>query len=169
MGTGKTTLGRALAKEMDLSFCDLDQYISQRYMRTIPQLFATLGESGFREIESRLLREVGEFENVVISSGGSTPLFNDNMDYMCCQGHTIWLDTSVNVLFRRLKVARLSRPLIASKNDEELLTYIQDELVRRNPYYARAEYHISGDCLESPKQISDAVCKVRELPGLTIS
>lgn len=168
MGTGKTTLGRALAKSTGLSFCDLDQYISQRYMKTIPQLFAAFGESGFREIESRLLRESGEFENVVIPCGGSTPLFNDNMDYMNKQGHTIWLDTSVPVLFRRLKVARASRPLIASKNDEELLQYIQDELVRRNPYYARAEYRISGDCLESPEQISNAVNTVLGLPGLTI-
>lgn len=166
MGTGKTTLGRALSLESGLTFCDLDQYIEQRFMKSIRALFAEFGEPRFREIESRLLHEVGEFEDVVISCGGSTPLFADNMEYMNSQGDTIWLETPENVLFRRLKVARHARPLIAEKNDEELLQYIRSEQERRNPYYAKARYRYSGELLESVEQVAESVAGVRALLGL---
>ena len=66
MGAGKTTLGKALAKDLGVSFIDLDQYIERRFMKTVSQIFATKGEQGFREIESRLLREAGEFDDVIV-------------------------------------------------------------------------------------------------------
>lgn len=163
MGTGKTTLGRALALELNVSFCDLDQYIEQRYMKSIRQIFSEKGEEEFRRIEARLLREAGEFENVIVSCGGSTPLFYGNMDYMKMQGLTVWLDTSVPVLFRRLSVAKMARPLIASKNDGELLDFIRQENERRAPYYAQAQYRYSGDRLESVEQIAESVAGVRKL------
>ena len=166
MGTGKTTLGRALALDMNLSFCDLDQYIEQRYMKRIGQIFQEYGEAGFRRIESRLLREVGEFEDTVVSCGGATPLFDGNIDYMNAQGQTIWIETSEPVLFRRLKVAKMARPLIAGKTDEELRQYIADELARRSPVYEKAGYRYSGDRLESVEQVSESVRGVRALLGL---
>lgn len=166
MGTGKTTLGRALALSTGLSFCDLDQYIEQRYMKNVRTIFQEQGEAGFRRIESRLLREVGEFEDIIISCGGSTPLFDDNMSYMNAQGTTIWLESSVDVLFRRLKVARMSRPLIAAMNDDELLHYIQNELDRRAPFYALSSLRYSGDRLESVEQVAESVAGVRRLLGI---
>lgn len=166
MGTGKTTLGRALALELNVSFCDLDQYIEQRYMKSIRQIFSEKGEDEFRRIEAGLLREAGEFEDVIISCGGSTPLFHGNMDYMKMKGLTVWLDSSESVLFRRLRVARMARPLIASKNDEELLDYIRKESERRAPYYAQAQYRYSGDRLESVEQIAESVAGVRKLLDL---
>ena len=82
MGAGKTTLGRALSNELKLSFCDLDLYIEQRFRKSVSEIFAQKGEQTFREIEKAMLHEVGEFEDIVISCGGSTPLFFDNMDYI---------------------------------------------------------------------------------------
>lgn len=166
MGTGKTTLGRALARDLDIQFCDLDQYIEQRYMKSVSQLFSQFGEEKFRKIESSLLREAGEFENVIISCGGSTPLWYDNMEYMNAQGATIFMDTSIPVLFSRLAVARIARPLIASKNDEELMAYIESELERRRPGYEKAQYRYSGDRLESREQIADSVAGVRCMLGI---
>lgn len=166
MGTGKTTLGRALAADLDISFCDLDQYIEQRYMKSVSMLFKEVGEAGFHQIESRLLREVGEFEDVVISCGGATPLFNDNMEYMNSCGATVWLDSSVEVLFRRLKVARMSRPLISDKSDEELSRYISGELSRRSPFYEKAAYRYCGDRLESVSQVAESVAGVRKILGI---
>ena len=163
MGTGKTTLGRALALNMGLSFCDLDQYIEQRYMKSVSRIFSESGQDEFRRIEARLLREVGEFEDVVISCGGSTPLFFDNMDYMNSCGTTVWVDSSVPALYRRLKIARQARPLIASMDDDQLLAYIRAELARREPYYRKAGYHYSGDRLESVGQIAESVAGLREL------
>ena len=82
MGAGKTTVGRALAKELGLEFYDLDWYIENRRRKKIPQIFDEEGEEGFRRIEYNMLHEVAEFENIVLSCGGGTPCFFDNIDYM---------------------------------------------------------------------------------------
>ena len=82
MGSGKTTLGKAFARAMQLQFIDLDWYIEERFHKTVQELFAERGENGFREIERNMLHEVGDFEDVLIAAGGGTPCFFDNMDYM---------------------------------------------------------------------------------------
>ena len=166
MGAGKTTLGKALAAHLGVSFIDLDQYIESRYMKSVSQIFATRGEQGFREIESRLLREVGEFDNVIVSCGGSTPLIGDNMDYMLSQGQTVYLKCSNETLLSRLKTARSQRPLIASKTDDELALFIESETKRREPGYLRAQYICPGDRLESRDQISDTIEYIENLLNL---
>jgi shikimate kinase len=166
MGAGKTTLGKALAAHLGVSFIDLDQYIESRFMKSVSQIFATRGEQGFREIESRLLREVGEFDNVIVSCGGSTPLIGDNMDYMLSQGQTVYLKCSNETLLSRLKTARSQRPLIASKTDDELAAFIESETKRREPGYLRAEFICPGDRLESRDQISDTVSYLKQLLDL---
>ena len=80
MGAGKTTVGKALAKALGLPFYDLDWYIETRMRRTVKQIFDESGEEGFRRIEHNMLHEVAEFENVVVSCGGGTPCFYDNID-----------------------------------------------------------------------------------------
>jgi shikimate kinase len=166
MGAGKTTLGKALAKDLGISFIDLDQYIERRYMKSVSQIFATRGEQGFREIESRMLREVGEFDDVIVSCGGSTPLIGDNMDFMLEHGQTVYLKCDNDTLLRRLKVARSQRPLIASKTDDELAAFIESETKRREPGYLKAEFICPGDRLESRDQISDTVTYLKQLLDL---
>ena len=82
MGAGKTTIGKVLSKMVGLTFIDLDYYIEGRFRKTVSQLFAERGEEGFRTIEHNLLHEVAEFEDVLISTGGGTPCFFDNMAFM---------------------------------------------------------------------------------------
>ena len=166
MGAGKTTLGKALAKDLGVSFIDLDQYIEARYMKSVSQIFATRGEQGFREIESRMLREVGEFDNVIVSCGGSTPLIGDNMEYMLSHGQTVYLKCNNDTLVRRLKVARSQRPLIASKTDQELEAFIESETARREPGYLKAEFICPGDRLESRGQISETIEYIENLLDL---
>ena len=163
MGAGKTTLGKALAKDLGVAFIDLDQYIESRFMKSVTQIFASRGEQGFREIESRLLREVGEFDDVIVSCGGSTPLIGDNMEYMLQHGQTVYLKCNNDTLLRRLKAARSQRPLIASKNDQELALFIESETARREPGYLKAEYICPGDRLESRDQISETVDYIEQL------
>jgi shikimate kinase len=153
MGAGKTTTGKRLAKELNLSFIDLDGFIEQRYHKTIVQLFDELGESGFREIEKKMLHEVTEFENVVVAAGGGTPCFSDNMEFMNLLGTTVYLQLSLHQLFLRLKQARSARPLVRNKSDEELLVYISNMLKIREPFYRQAQI-IVGD----EKLMSNDVC-----------
>ena len=166
MGAGKTTLGKAFARAMGLTFVDLDWYIEERYHKTIRQIFEERGEDGFRELEKRMLHETGEFEDVVISVGGGTPCFFDNMDYMNSVGQTVFLDVDVKVLFRRLKVAKQQRPLLANKTDEELMTFIVEALQKRLPFYTRAKYVFNGERLEDRRQIQQSVERLKELLNL---
>ena len=166
MGAGKTTLGKALARALGVPFIDLDWYIEERFHKSIPQLFAERGEEGFRTLERNMLHEAGEFEDVVISTGGGTPCFFDNMDYMNAQGATVFLDVPTDVLFRRLQGATQQRPILQGKTDDELRTFIGQALVGRLPHYTRARYRLDGSRLESRAQIAESVGRLRELLGI---
>ena len=163
MGAGKTTLGKVLARETGLQFFDLDSYIEDRFHKKVPQIFAEKGEEAFRDIERRMLHEVAEFEDVVISCGGGTPCFFDNMDYMNQAGESVFLDVDVKVLFRRLKVAKQQRPLLAEKTDEELMNFIVEALQKRLPYYTQAKHVFNGEQLEDRHQIQQSVERLKEL------
>ena len=163
MGAGKTTLGKAFAREMGLTFVDLDWYIEERFHKSIRQLFTERGEDGFRELEKRMLHEAAEFEDVVISTGGGTPCFLDNMEYMNTMGDTIFLDVDIKVLFRRLKVAKQQRPLLVQKTDEELMAFIAENLQKRLPFYTKAKHVFNGENLEDRHQIKESVERLKEL------
>lgn len=157
MAAGKTTLGKALARDLGLQFVDLDHYIEGRYHCSVSQLFAERGEEAFREIERNMLHEVAEFEDVVISTGGGTPCFFDNIDYMNRQGTTVFLEASVDVIFTRLTIARTQRPLVAGKSPDELRTYIRQMLDLRLPYYTQAAHTFCADQLENIHQVNRSV------------
>ncbi|EGJ99567.1 shikimate kinase [Dysgonomonas gadei] len=139
MGAGKTTAGKELAKVLELEFIDLDHFIQARYQKTVSQLFQDVGEGEFRKIESSVLKEVGEFENVVISTGGGTPCFFDNMEYMNKAGTTVYLNAAPEALAARLNTCKEKRPLIKDKNEEELFAFVVESLEKRNPYYTQAQ------------------------------
>ena len=157
MAAGKTTLGKALARNLGLQFIDLDHYIENRYRCTVSQLFAEKGEEAFRQIERNMLHEVAEFEDVVISTGGGTPCFFDNMEYMNTKGLTVFLEAAVDVIHTRLTIARIQRPLVKGKSAEELRRYITDMLSQRHPYYSRAQRTFCADHLEDTRQVEASV------------
>lgn len=163
MGAGKTTLGKAFSRELGLTFIDLDWYIEERFHKTVQQLFSERGEQGFRELEQKMLHEVAEFEDVVISAGGGTPCFFDNMDYMNACGDTVFLQVEPEVLFHRLKVAKQQRPLLANKSDEELMNFICEALQKRHPFYSQAKFLFRADELEDKSQIQVSVDSLRKL------
>ena len=163
MGAGKTTLGKAFSRELGLTFIDLDWYIEERFHKTVQQLFSERGEQGFRELEQKMLHEVAEFEDVVISAGGGTPCFFDNMDYMNACGDTVFLQVEPEVLFHRLKVAKQQRPLLANKSDEELMNFICEALQKRHPFYSQAKFLFRADELEDKSQTQASVDSLRKL------
>ncbi|NLI36780.1 MAG: shikimate kinase [Bacteroidales bacterium] len=167
MGAGKTTLGKAFARVMKLSFVDLDWYIEERFHKTISQLFAERGEAAFRELERNALHEVGEFEDVIIATGGGTPCFCGNMDYMNTRGETVFLNVNQSVLFVRLKIASMNRPMIKGKSDEELRAFIMSSLEKRLPIYNQAKYVFDGSRLETKTQVVESVCRLQQLLNIT--
>lgn len=163
MGAGKTTIGRALAKELGLDFYDLDWYIENRRRKKIPQIFEELGEEGFRKIEYNMLHEVAEFEDVIISCGGGTPCFFDNIDYMNQQAQVVYLHCTPEVLHGHLLMGRVERPLIKGKSPEELITFIKEQLATREQYYTKARYTLDVTLMDNFEKIKITVEKLREL------
>lgn len=148
---------------MGLTFYDLDEYIEDRFHRTIPQIFAESGESGFRDLERRMLHEVAEFEDVIISCGGGTPCFFDNMDYMNTCGETVFLNASPEALKAHLLMGKTQRPLIQGKSPEELLDFIKDSLQKRLPYYKKAKHTLSIDVINTNEDITHYVNQIIEI------
>lgn len=157
MGSGKTTLGKALAARTGMEFIDLDHYIEARFHANVRDIFATRGEEGFRDIERRMLDEVSGFEDVIVACGGGTPCFFDNMEVMNRRGTTVLLDASIDTLHRRLLHGRAARPLIAGLSDGELREFIISALAARMPHYGRASVRFASDLLEDRGQIDATV------------
>lgn len=166
MGSGKTTVGRQLAMALGVSFYDLDWYIEIRYRRSVSQIFREDGEEHFRQLEYNMLHEVAEFEDVVLSCGGGTPCYFDNMQYMNSLGETVYLKASPEVLAAHLKMARVERPLIKNKSGEELLTYIRESLSEREPFYMQAKHVINVDLLDNFEKIAITIDLLRRELGV---
>lgn len=149
MGSGKTTVGKQLARKLNLQFIDMDMFIENRYRKSVSAIFEEKGEAAFREIERRALLELLDFENVVISTGGGTPCFFDNMDLMNQSGITVYLKVSIDELAERLKTKKQKRPLIKDKDSEEMKNYISVNLEKREQFYNRATFTFESDGLFS--------------------
>ncbi|HOA46372.1 MAG TPA: shikimate kinase [Paludibacteraceae bacterium] len=145
MGSGKTSTGKRLAKELKMQHVDLDTFIESRYCKSIQQLFTEKGETEFREIERKALCEVVEYENTVVSTGGGAACFFDNMRLMNEKGLTVFLDSSVETLTNRLKKAKVPRPLLQGKTNEDLRDYIATLLEKRRPFYTAAQLTVTTD------------------------
>lgn len=163
MGAGKTTVGKALAKELNLTFYDLDWYIENRRRKTVSEIFAEQGEAAFRKIEHNMLHEVAEFEDVIISCGGGTPCFFDNIDYMNEQGQVVYLKASPEVLYKHLMMGKGDRPLLKGKSEEELISFIREQLEKREPYYSKARYTVDVSLMDNYDKIKITIEKLREL------
>lgn len=155
MGAGKTTLGKALARRMELSYIDTDHFIENRYRKKVSEIFASEGEEQFRDIEHRVLLEISEFENVIVSTGGGLPCFNNNMTIMNKTGTTIYLDVSVEELAARLEVSKNVRPVLKNRSGSELVVFIKENLDRRRSFYEQAEIRFNAElmCTDSDVEV----------------
>ena len=163
MGSGKTTVGKALSKEMNMFFYDLDWYIESRMHKSVKQIFDERGEDGFRQIEYNMLHEVAEFENVIISCGGGTACVFDNIDYMNAQGETVYLKATPEVLYGHLKMGKTVRPLLLNKTADEVQVFIREQLEKREPFYSKAKHTLDVSLMDNYEKIKISVQRLREL------
>lgn len=163
MGAGKTTIGKALSKRIDKPFYDLDCYIEGRMHKTVKQLFDEKGEDGFRKIEYNMLHEVAEFEDIILSCGGGTPCFFNNIDYMNNCGNTLYLKATPDVLYKHLQMGKTVRPLLLNKSEEETLLFIKKQLKEREVFYQQAKYTLDISLMDSLEKVNKSVQQVCNL------
>jgi shikimate kinase len=144
MGSGKSTLGRSLARKLGWSFTDMDKMIVQQEGKTIPDIFSVYGEVRFRNIESEILRTLSSRTNIVISTGGGVPCTGENMNFMLNTGLTVYLKMSAGQLNQRLSDSSGERPLLKGLTGDKLLEYIEIKLAEREKSYNRAEIIVDG-------------------------
>ena len=154
MGCGKTTLGEVLARQMGLQYVDLDEYIEDLQGMTVVEIFNTLGENRFRELETEALCEVAAMTDVVVGCGGGTPCYGDNMALMNQAGITVWLTTSPERITARLLLPeqKCKRPKINTLHPDDVLSLVRQELQVRSPFYSQAQLHFDSTDIETAEE-----------------
>lgn len=144
MGSGKTTWGRKLANKTGATFIDLDEYIAAEIGLSIPDYFERHGEASFRKLESQTLKSLSFTGFTIVSTGGGTPCFFDNMSWMNKTGTTIYFQLPPKALWDRLMKSNIaSRPALQGLSGEQLLEHIANKLAEREPYYKQAAYTVN--------------------------
>jgi shikimate kinase len=149
MASGKSSVGKILANKLNYEFIDLDDYIEKDEKITVAHIFKSKGELYFRKLETKYLKIILDSKNgVVLSLGGGTPCYGNNMDLVLNDSNSksVYLKTGIPTLVGRLKNEKSKRPLIAHLESDELLTeFIGKHLFERNQFYGLAETKISTD------------------------
>jgi shikimate kinase len=141
MGSGKSHVGIKLADFLYCPFTDLDQQIEGYSKKSIRRIFAEEGEAWFRLLERRALHNITYKTPGIIATGGGTPCFFDNIEWMNNRGIVIFLDTSEEVLLQRLWKGRTKRPLLNGFSPENLQDFIHQKMKERRPFYEKASVH----------------------------
>ena len=146
MGSGKSTVAKELARELNLPFLDLDDYIIEKEKKSIKEIFETKGEIYFRLQESKYLKEVIEKEvDTILALGGGTPCYGQNMELIKKTAKSFYLKGSISTICQRLRSEKQQRPLIASLNDEQLTEFVAKHLFERRNFYDQADQTITID------------------------
>jgi shikimate kinase len=162
MGSGKSTIAKALALEMGVNAKDLDKQIEAHVGLSISEIFEQKGELFFRKKEHQVLeKEITSDANVVLALGGGTPCYSNNMDLISSQENvrSIYLKASISSLTQRVLADTSERPLIKGINAEDIPEFIGKHLFERMPFYERADLIVSVD----GKSVQQVVSEIRNL------
>ena len=159
MGAGKSAVGRPLAEALGYRFLDADDALEQIAGRSIPEIFATDGEAGFRELETAVLGQIASWHSLVVATGGGVVTRPENWGHMR-QGVVVWLDAPASLLLQRLRSDPTPRPLLQADDPGARLGEL---LAQRQPIYAQADLrvHQAGD---GPAQVARQV--LADLPAI---
>lgn len=152
MGTGKSVVGKHLAKQLSMKFISTDNIIEEKQKQPINDIFSKSGEPYFREIEKGIIKEVSGLENVVIAAGGGAVLDEENMINLRKKGIIICLNATPEAIYERTKKYK-TRPLL---NVKDPIAKIKELLIYRAPFYAKADYQIDT----SKKSISEVITEI---------
>lgn len=142
MGSGKTTVGRQLAKALEMKFIDIDKIIEAREGKSIPEIFAEKGESYFRWLENKIVEEESYDNNVVISTGGGVIIDNSNIISLKKTSFVVYLDCTIECIYKRVR-RRKNRPLL---NVEDMFKTIKGLHEKRETLYRiSCDYSVSID------------------------
>ena len=156
MGSGKSTVGKALAEKLSMEFIDTDAVIEERENTSINSIFENSGEESFRNMETALLKEfVNKKYNTVISTGGGMVLRSENISLMKKLGRVIYLKADAEEIYERVK-SDTKRPLLKGDDCNEIKNRISDMIFRRTPYYETA----SDLTVDVTKKDVDAILEV---------
>ena len=144
MGSGKSSIGKKVATRLGYTFFDLDQVIEKDQNASVSDIFNEKGEKIFRSLERLALHQTFSMNNVVISTGGGTPVFFDNMHLMNSNGLVIFLKADADFLVSRLTHKQNQRPLLASLSPEEMKQFVKEQVAARSPFYQKAAMHIEA-------------------------
>lgn len=158
MGSGKSTVGKVLARELEIDFIDFDDYIEAKESQSIPDIFKAKGEVYFRKKETFYLDELLDKKpNAVISLGGGTPCFGTNMETITASSPDVfYLKLSVDTLLNRLRPEKANRPLIKDIADEDLSDFIRKHLFERNYYYLKSPHIVNVD-EQTPEELASEI------------
>ena len=149
MGSGKSYWAEKLKKKLNVSAYDLDSLVEMMEEKSVAEIFEEDGEEYFRKAEGKMLRLFAEKKQYILSCGGGTACYNDNMKWMNKQGITIWLDEPIETLSERLLKEKAHRPLIKELDDNALKGFLEKKLEERTEFYNQASYRLSGELTES--------------------
>lgn len=145
MGSGKSILGKKISQSVQLPFIDLDKELEKQEGLKISEIFTKKGEEYFRSLEAAALRKCSETEEFVMATGGGAPCFHSNMDFINQTGTSIFLDTPIKDIVRRMDSRQKeSRPLLANVQEEELEQKLNSLAQERLPFYRKAHITING-------------------------
>ena len=163
MGSGKSHISKILAKKLDYKLIDLDKEIISKNGMSISEIFSLKGEIYFRKEERSILEKIlSDSENCIISLGGGTPAYYDNINLINKNSQSIYLKTSIPNLTQRLLKQKQKRPLIAKIPDEDLPEFIAKHLFERVYYYEQAEYKVTTDN-KNPDEIVEEIINLLPL------
>lgn len=153
MTSGKSLIGKKLAQTLDCEFIDLDEWIEKKEKLKISEIFKKRGEIYFRKLEHETLKTlVLDTKRNVISLGGGTPCYSNNLDLLINKSDlkTLYLKVSMTNLVDRLFKEKKNRPLVSHiKTKEELTEFVGKHLFERIPFYTQAEFTIDADRTEN--------------------
>jgi len=164
MGTGKTTVGKILAKKLKKEFVEMDEEIEKREGKKIVDIFRLFGEPYFRKVEKEVLKEIASCFNLVVSCGGGVIVDEENLKILKKTGIIICLKATPSVIYERTKKTK-ERPLLNVSNP---LKKIKELLARRAPFYAKADYFVDTSTL-TPEEVSEEIIKILKNEGITSS